>query len=194
MVVKLHEIHLFMVVFLHPDREAVLFRAHRVTHPFGSRILAEGGGFPLEIRLIEQRLETHAFQMRRKGESGEIGQGGKYVHEFHQSLAVLTGRLHTRRGNHEGAVGVVLHITVFSPFAVFAKLPAVVAPQNDDGVLRQILALQFIQNLADLGVGVADGRIVTVLQLARQRIGHRPLGRNPEVIAQFAAAGECIFR
>ena len=53
-----------------------------------------------------------------------------------------------------------------------AQLPAVVAPENDDGVIGKTLMVERVEQSADLGVGIADAGVVAV----SQRLGK--VGRN----------------
>ena len=44
-------------------------------------------------------------------------------------------------------------------------MPAMVAPENDDRVVRKAVRVEGVEQLADLGVGVTDARVVRPLQL-----------------------------
>ena len=69
-------------------------------------------------------------------------------------------------GDEEGdAVGLFV-VGVLGPDAVVAEVVAVVAPEDDDGVLGEAGAVEFVEDPADLGVHVAEGGVVAVDELA----------------------------
>ena len=72
------------------------------------------------------------------------------------------------------------------PEAVIAELPAVIAPEHDDGVVREAFLVERIEHLADLRVGVADARVVAVTQRLREVGGNRIFLRHAEVVVQLA--------
>ena len=103
------------------------------------------------------------------------------------------GVFHARNGNNQRRVHVVLHVAVFAPGVVLAEFPAVVAPEDDDGVGTQVQAVKFIEHLAHLGVRVADGGVVAVLELACKVIGDMAFG-NAAVLAEFAGGHDGVIR
>ena len=75
---------------------------------------------------------------------------------------------------------------MFAPRVVFAEFPTVVAEEDHDGVLAEIEAVEFVEQLADLCVRVTDRGVVAMLELTREIVGDRS-GRNAKIIAQLAA-------
>ena len=67
-----------------------------------------------------------------------------------------------------------LEVRVLVPKAVLAELPAVVTPQNDHRVFREVFFVERIKQTANLSVGEADAGVVTVAQgfgeIGRDRI------------------------
>ena len=61
-----------------------------------------------------------------------------------------------------------------------------VAPEHHDGVIVQFETVEGVEQLADLGVRVADACIVAVDQLERGFVGDRAGGGNSGVRAEFA--------
>ena len=189
-IVKLDRIHLRMIIAVDPHGEAVAIGAHAVAHQGLSvglaRILTEGRGLPRELGVVHQRLQAHALQVVRQRHAGEIAERGIDVDELGQGRTGLAGGLLARRGNNERRIDVVLHIRVLTPQAVLAEVPTVVTPKDDDGILVEPEGFQLRHDAADLCVGVADGGVVSMAQLACEVVGHVSGGRNTAVIADLA--------
>ncbi len=181
-----------MIVALDPDGKAVAVGAHGVAHErfaiVAAGVLAEYGGFPGALRVVQHGFETGAFQMAGQGQAGQIAQGGVDIDEFNQGVGTLAGLFHVGNRQDQRGVGVVFAVAVFAPGVVFAQLPAVIAPDDDDGIPAQVQAVQFIQHLADLRVGIAGGGVIAVFELTGQVIGDGFLGDT--VIGTHFTAGE----
>ena len=52
-----------------------------------------------------------------------------------------------------------------------AQVPTMVAPEDDNGVFREPLGVECIEDFADLRIGVAHSRIVAVEELQSQIVG-----------------------
>ena len=74
---------------------------------------------------------------------------------------------------------------------MLAKFPTMVAPQNHDGIFGQSQPLDLVKNLADLGIGVADRRVVAMQELTGE-IRRNGAFRNSMVEAQFTARQDGI--
>ena len=61
-----------------------------------------------------------------------------------------------------------------------------VAPEDDDGVVRQSLLLERVQHEADLGVHIADGGIVAVTEASREGVADLALIGDVGVALEFA--------
>src|SRR5688572_25854569 len=75
---------------------------------------------------------------------------------------------------------------MFAPHAVIAEMPAVIAPEHDDGVVCQFEAIEFVQHASDLRIHVADRRVITMDQCPRLLIGHWPGIRHVAVLTQLS--------
>src|SRR3546814_11928261 len=62
----------------------------------------------------------------------------------------------------------LFHIGVLGPDAMVAEMIAMVAPQDDDGVVGKPFAFERFQHLADLDIDVGNAGIIAVQQLALQ--------------------------
>lgn len=135
MVVEFDGTDLSMVLAAYPEGEAIAVRSHRVTHQWadarlarGARILAEGGGFPWALWIVEQRFEARAFEMGGQGEAREIGECRVDIHQFHEGIGPCAGVLHAWHREQERGVDVVLGVGMFTPRVVLAEFPTVVTP------------------------------------------------------------------
>ena len=83
---------------------------------------------------------------------------------------------------------------MFAPGAVFSEFPAVVAPENHNGILREAEFFEFSQHLADAGIDEADCGVVTVFQGEGLFIGNGSLFRNPFINPNLARVpGKRLF-
>ena len=73
-----------------------------------------------------------------------------------------------RRGDDEGDSSGEFVVVGFGPDALFAEVDAVVAPEDDDGVVRQAELIEFVEEAADLGVDVAHASVVAVAEALRE--------------------------
>ena len=61
---------------------------------------------------------------------------------------------------------------VFAPNGVFAKVPAVVAPKHNDGIVAQLKAVQTLQQPPHQGVGIGDTTCIVLAHLkGKLRVG-----------------------
>ena len=137
--------------------ETELVRSNRVTV-----LEASNGCFlPRQVGLLHQRDEAAALQVVGKRQTGKFAQGRVDVDELSQSrrlFATVDPRgLDDQRGVHRR-----LETAVLAPEGMLAQVPAVVAPQDDNRVVAQIQPIKFVQQLANLGVGVAHTGVIAV--------------------------------
>ena len=93
----------------------------------------------------------------------------------------------TGRHDEDGdAVGLFV-VRVFGPDAEIAKVPSVIAPQDDDGVLLEAQSLQRGGHATDLRIDVSRAGVVAVDQLPRQRLAYLPVHRHGCVRGNFPA-------
>src|SRR3546814_11646151 len=62
----------------------------------------------------------------------------------------------------------LFHIGVLGPDAMIAEVIAMIAPQDDDGVVGKPFAFERLENLADLDIDVGNAGIIAVQPLALQ--------------------------
>ena len=102
--------------------------------------------------------------MRGQRQPRQIAQRRIDIDEFHQRVGALPVRLRARRPNDQRNTGVDLVIRLLAPAAMLAQLPAVVAPENHNRVVREAQLLQLLQQPPDLRVDQADRRVIAVLE------------------------------
>jgi len=129
----------------------------------------------------------------RQRQVAQFGKRGVDVHELREGIGALAGCLEAGDRDQQRRVGVVFHVAVLAPPGVLAELPAVVAPQDNDRLVRQAQPVEFVEDATQLRVHVADGGVVAMFELARQIVGNRPDG-NAVVAAQFTAGQHGIVR
>ena len=115
-----------------------------------------GGG------VFQQRTEGFALEVFWGGERGEVAEGGEEVEEFYDAVGFLSGVLHAWGGDDEGDAGGDFVVGGFSPDAHVAEVPAVIAPEDDDGVFVEAGVLEGLEGEADLGVDVGGAGEVGV--------------------------------
>ena len=97
------------------------------------------------------------------------------------------GRRDTRCDDDQRDARRLFVVGVLAPHAVIAEMPAVVAPQHDDRVLRQTGLVESRDHSPQLGIHIADGGVVAVDQGTLRVVGNRPVGGHVLVVPQLTA-------
>ena len=150
------------------------FRADASTHHRcfesivgGTEDLAEGGIIPFGKGIVEERGEGASGEIGGGGKSGEVDDGGVDVDELHDAGARLASSLESRGADDEWSAGALFEHGSFLPDAiVFTEVVAVVAPEDDDGVIGELETVEFIEHTAHLGIDKRDAGIVGLQGLA----------------------------
>ena len=109
-------------------------------------------------------------------EAAEVGHGGVEVDELGDALGGLAVGLAVRVADDEGHAGGILVQRAFLPEAVFAEVVAVVADEDDDGVLVEALLLELREHQPELGVHEGHRRQVGLLGRTLGVLGHAIVG------------------
>lgn len=156
----------------------------------------DGGSVSFGGGVFELREETEAFEVRGGGIAGEDAEGGVDVEEFGGLAADPLGDSGARED--EGDAGAVIPEAVFSGDALFAEVPSVVGPEDDDGVVGEAIAIDGVHNFANLvidegGAGeIAAGEVhpfVMFFEPPQARFGKGPVhvpGKARGVVAVAA--------
>src|ERR1051326_8738150 len=96
--------------------------------------------------------------------------------------------------DEQGNVGGFFVVGVLGPHAVIAEVPAMVAPEYDDGVGGELKTIEFVDDASDLGIDETDGGVIAVNQRASLIVVERTNVRDITVIADFAPGGRSVRR
>ena len=157
---------------------------------------SDGLRLPRRRGIAEQRHEAAALHVSGHRHTGKLAERGIHVDQLGERLgflaAIKAGRTNHERHTHGGLVA-----TVFAPQRVLRKVPAVIAPEDDDGVFREIEPLQLIEHAADLRIGEAHAGVVAAQHLQRHRIRQRAGFWHTCVGAELAGVVDgnlrCVF-
>ena len=140
------------------------------------------------LRIFQNRhevLTVDGLWSDRSGQSGQCSKRGIQVHRLGGLTSHAAGPGDTGCHDEDGdAVGLFV-VRVFGPDAEIAKVPSVIAPQDDDGVLLEAQSLQRGGHATDLRIDVSRAGVVAVDQLPRQRLAHLPVHRHGCVRGNF---------
>ena len=129
--------------------------------------------------------QTLAFDVRGNRQTGQFAEGRIHIEKLGQgSDPFATGD--TGSGNDQRCAGGVFVVGQLAPMPVLTEMPAVVAPEADDGVIRHAAFRQRLHEQADLRINVGDAGGVAVDQFTLLRFGDWPRLGHIRVIAQLA--------
>lgn len=109
---------------------------------------AGGGG------VTELRDEAEPFQILTSWQPGEVDERGIEVEQFCWLVASLANG-YARPGKDERHLGAPIPETVFADDRLLAQMPAVVAPDHDDGVVGKARIIEGGQQPTDLSIDKA---------------------------------------
>jgi len=155
--------------------------------------LAEGGFLPWSVGIFEQRHHAVTFEVIGKLQIACFAECGIDIDVFCQGLRAPAGRLHSRHTQDHRHVGVELEICVLTPAAVLAKFPAVIAPEDNDGVVGELQLVKLVEQASDQGVDVGNAGVVAVNQLPGQFVGAWSFLRDAVIVAQLAPICHGVF-
>ena len=160
-------------------------RARRPLAQGGRREFAERIIFSMRPRILQNRHQALAFNRLGRRQSGQRAERGVNVERLDNRRRRASVARQPGRADDEGHPRADLVIRRFAPDAVFAEVPAVIAPEHHDGVVAEAERVELREDASDLGVDEAHAGRVGVEQLARRRLVDRPGGRHAGAGAQF---------
>ena len=107
---------------------------------------------------------------------------GKDVEKLHGSRRGFAGRAAGQADHHRHAAGDFEHRIVLRPLAFFAQVIAVIAEEDDDGLVAELEAIDGFHDAAELPIDEGDGGVVGFDHLAGG------FGRGVAADEQIAAA------
>jgi hypothetical protein len=126
--------------------------------------LRERGFVESHVLATQERNQALAFDVRRHRQACQFAQGWIDIEKFGEGRdASATGE--TGGGDHERRAGGILVVGELSPMTVLAEMPAVVAPEADDGVVRHAAFLQRLHEQTDLRIDIRNTGGVAVDEL-----------------------------
>ena len=163
----------------------------------------EGGSLPGAVGIAKQRTKARSFEVARRRQAVQVGEGGIKVHQLDQAWR---GRacLGTRCGDDQGDSHSLLeerHLVMES--AVLSVVVSVVGVEDDDRLVPELETVERIEQQADLRVHEADAREVgcghrTVLSLGQGDIavvvGQGQGGNAAEMLGGLDGPGDLLRR
>ena len=162
-----------------PEDVTPAFGADAVARKAGALDLGEGRPVPFCFWIVEEGTEADAFEMGWGSDAGEVGERGIKVEEFDGAGGGGAAVFLIGRGNDEGHAGGFFKVALFHPEAVFAEVKAVIAPENDNGVVPEFEAIEGVEDTADLGVDEGNGGEVGAFAFAGLIDGESTVGPWP---------------
>ena len=142
----------------------------------------DDGGRALGGGIFQERAEAEAFELLAFGKAAEVDESGIDVEEADGLIprpAMLTG---SGTGDDERDVGGALPESGLVPMLFFTEVPAVIGPENDDGVFGVAAFFEAVEEAADHSVGEGGGGEIGA-------DGFTPLPFLDDSIVLFAAGG-----
>lgn len=118
--------------------------------------VGDGVAIGHRARILEDGEEGVAVEEVGLFEVDEVAEGREEVDGFYDGFRTCAGLLDMGGDDDEGGAEGFLEEGVFSPDGVFAEVPAVVAPEDDEGVFGEAEFCEALDDAANLGVGVGD--------------------------------------
>jgi len=131
----------------------------------GAAFVGDGGVFAFGGGILEEGEEGGAVEKSWFFEAAEVTEGGEEVSGFYDVLRAGAGLGDLWADDDEGGVEGFFKEGVFSPDGVLAEVPAVVSPEDDDGVIGETEVAEFLDDLSDLGISIADAGGVVLADL-----------------------------
>src|SRR5688500_13173486 len=95
----------------------------------------DSGMVPLRRRIRQQRPQAWPLCMSRNRNIGQVAQRWEDAHEVDRPIADSARFGHSGSNPDERCAGGFFPQRKFPPMFLLAKMPAVIAPENNDGVL-----------------------------------------------------------
>ena len=116
----------------------------------------DGGAGAGGLGIFELGKEADAFEVVARGEAAEFDEGGIEIKEFGGLFAAAIF-VDAGSGEDEGDAGGAFPECIFAGDGFFAEMVAVIAPDDDDGVIGLAGLFESIEEPTDLGIDEAGG-------------------------------------
>ncbi len=149
------------------DALAVQFLTTR--HEREGRVFDAGGG------IGQNGAQAGSGGCVRHFQAAEVGDGRIHINELGERARRLAA-FHARRGDDERCTATALEQRVFVPPLPLARVVAVIADEDDDGIFPELMFVERIEHATELRIHEARARAVgakQLLPLLRREFGKR---------------------
>mgnify|MGYP006135182859 CR=1 FL=1 len=151
---------------------------------FAAAESTEGGGPTGALGILQDRSEAFPVEMFGMRQVGQVAEGGIKIDEFDKGLG-LSALGQAGASDNQGHAQRFVKGVLLSPEAVFAEEKSVIAPENDDGVVGEAEFGEGVDDLADLGVNIADAGVVGMAGLGLECFGGFHAASRAAVAGEF---------
>ena len=128
-------------------------------------VSGQGGVVPGQGWILQHRSETTAIVLGVGGKPAQLDERRVHVEQVDHRVALQPGLRHAWHAHDEGNPVGLLPEVGLTVLEFLAEVPAVVAPDHDDGIVGIFALGQGVEDDAEAVVGVTDVREVGALGL-----------------------------
>ena len=133
----------------------------------GAQNLRDSAAVPLTSRVVQKRAQALSVEFRWRRELSEISERGVKIDEFDDALANTSIPAASRGSDDERSASAFFEEGAFLPNAeMLAEVVAMVAPQDDDGVVGELQTVERIEHATDLRINEGNAGAVGLQGLA----------------------------
>lgn len=184
-IVKLFGVGFVIVEFgwaIAPAGEAPAGGADALAVEFvATRDEGEGGVFDVGGGIGQNGAQTGSGGGVRHFQAAEVGDGRIDIDELGERARRLAA-FHARRGDNERRTATALKQRVFVPPLTLARVVAVIADEDDEGLFPELMLVERIQHATELRIHEARARAVGAEQL------------QPLLLGEFAKGGAVVAK
>ena len=131
-------------------------------------VIGNGVAFGFSEGIFELGKERCSLEVVGFLEAGKVTERGEEVDGFDNGGADVAGLLDFRCDDDEGRAKGFFEEGMLAPDGVLAEVPAVITPDNDDGVFGKIEVAELFDDASDLGVRISHASGVVLANLERE--------------------------
>lgn len=131
-------------------------------------VIGNGVAFGFGEGILELGEEGDSVEVVGFFEAGKVAEGGEKVDGFDDGGANVAGFLDFGCDDDEGRAKGFFEEGMLAPDGVFTEVPAVITPDNDNGVFGKIEVVELFDDASDLGVCISHASGVVFANLERE--------------------------
>ena len=131
-------------------------------------VIGNGVAFGFGEGIFELGKEGGSVEVVGFLEAGKVTEGGEEVDGFDNGGADIAGLPDFGCDDDEGRAKGFFEEGMLAPDGVFAEVPAMITPDNDDGVFGKIEVVELFDDASDLGVRISHASGVVLANLERE--------------------------